>query len=54
MTGVPIVEEVRKAREVIFRRCGYDLEKLGKYLKRSRKGKDPGAGRAPRLRRGGK
>jgi hypothetical protein len=54
MTGDPIVEEVRKARDEIFRRCGYDLEKLGKYLKRTRKGKGTGGAKAPRLRGGGK
>ncbi len=33
----PIVAEVRKTREAIFRKCGYDLKRLGKYLERRRK-----------------
>lgn len=50
MTGDPIVEEVRQAREAIFRRCDYDLGKLGAYLKRTRKGKGPGDAKVARTR----
>lgn len=37
MIDDPIVAEVRRAREEIFRRCGSDLTKLGAFLKQRRK-----------------
>jgi len=36
----PIVAEVRKARQEIFRECGYSLEKLVRHLERRRKAEE--------------
>jgi hypothetical protein len=37
MSKDPIVAEVRRVREAMFRRCDYDLKELGRYLEARRK-----------------
>jgi len=36
MTKDPIVAAVRRRREALLRRCGYDLKKLAQYLRQQR------------------
>jgi hypothetical protein len=50
MMDDPIVVEVRKAREALFRECGYDLAKLVKYLELRRKQRERNAGKRRRSR----
>ena len=32
----PVVEDVQKVRKAIFKKCDYDMKKLGEYIAKAR------------------